>query len=257
MSHCKYTISHYPVLVCCLLLIPSGSAAQDGQGEESTHQGLAGESGAEGLVEDTPQAAEPSSMPVEDGPGAEPVSDLPGEEEGAEDGESRGHQGQFGARLGVAVPYVFAVKYGEGARCDDAGEEFCRRFGAAMLDLEISYGITPTIEISVLGRFGLAEDEAADAAPLALGLGVRGYATADSPAKLYFGGRAMVDLTPLDDETNPEWKSVDVGLRGEFGLQIDITRYAGVYLQLGETLSFLRGLYFVTDGSIGAQVRLP
>jgi len=50
---------------------------------------------------------------------------------------------------------------------------------------------------------------------------------------------------------------VDVGGRGELGVQFDFLRQLGAYIQLGESLSFLRGLYFVTDFTAGLQGRIP
>lgn len=165
------------------------------------------------------------------------------------------HQEQLGLRVGAGVPYVFAVKYGRGPECDDPpGETFCRRFGAVMLDLDLSFGVSPTVEITALVRLGLTEDRAASARPLAFGLGVRGYGSPDAPVKMYFSGRIMLDVTSSD---TPEWSTVDVGGRGELGVQFDFLRQLGAYIQLGESLSFLRGLYFVTDFTAGLQGRIP
>ena len=165
------------------------------------------------------------------------------------------HGEQAGVRVGVAVPFIFAIKYGDGPKCDEDGSEtFCRRFGATLLDLELAFGVSRTVELSVIGRIGLVDDDAAEANPLAFGFGARAYGSPDSMVKLFFGGRVMLDLTSSDVA---EWNTVDVGLRGELGLQIDFVRYAGMYVQLGETIAFLRGLYFKTDLSGGAQFRFP
>jgi len=165
------------------------------------------------------------------------------------------HLNQVGLRIGLGAPYVFAVKYGEGPRCgEDPGETFCRRLGSITLDAELGFGVSDTVELSILTRFGLNADDAAEARPLTFGFGARAYTAPHSIVKLYFGGRAMLDVTSSDV---PEWSTVDVGVRGELGLQVDLARYVGLYVQLGETISFLRGLYFVTDGTGGAQVRFP
>lgn len=168
--------------------------------------------------------------------------------------ESLHHGEQVSIRAGIAVPYVFAVKYAEGPRCDDEGETFCRRLGAALVDLEIGFGVSTTVELSLLARLGLADDEAAGANPLAFGFGARAYGSPHSVFKLFFGGRIVLDVTSSEAM---QWKDFDVGLRGEFGLQVDFVRHAGVYVQLAPSVTFLRGLYFVPDVSGGVQARFP
>jgi hypothetical protein len=194
---------------------------------------------------------------AEAGPGEEPaVLRSQAEREAAPEPaeEPLNHEGQMGVRAGIAVPYVFAVKYGEGPPCDDAGETFCRRFGAPLFELELGFGVSDTVELGATVRIGLTDDEAADARPLGLMLGARAYLSPDGLAKIYLAGRLEMDITSSD---TPDWKTVDVGARGELGLQIDVLRYLGVYLQIGESFRFLRGFYFVTDGSGGLQLRFP
>ena len=168
---------------------------------------------------------------------------------------SLSHRYQVGLRAGLGVPFVFGLKYKDGPACDDAMQEWCRHFGVGMLDLDLGFGVSNSIEVSFSGRFGLADEEAAHAAPVSLGLGVRAYGSPESTVKPFFGPRLILDLTSSPDR--PEWKSVDIGLRAEVGLQVDFLRYLGAYGQLGLTLSFLRALMFVPDVSIGVQVRLP
>jgi len=164
------------------------------------------------------------------------------------------HEGQFEMRLGFGVPYVFAIRYKDGPDCDDLMRDFCRRFGSPFLDVELGYGATPTLEVNALMRLGVTNDDAAHELPLVFGLGLRSYTSADTTAKLFLGGRILLDATQSDI---PNWGSVDVGFRGEFGLALDFAHYVGAYVQLGETLAILRGLYFVTDLSIGVQGRIP
>jgi hypothetical protein len=163
-------------------------------------------------------------------------------------------------KLGIAAPFIFAIKYGEGPPCSDELDEdgspqtFCRRFGSALVDLELAFGVSPTVELGILTRIGFVDDEAADSRPVAFGFGARAYTSPDAAFKGYFGFRAMLDVTSSDVA---DWSGVDFGMRGELGLQLDLVRYLGFYLQLGESLMFLRGLYFTTDVSGGVQVRFP
>lgn len=168
--------------------------------------------------------------------------------------EPLSHAGQVGIRVGFGVPYIFAVKYGEGPRCDATGEEFCHRLGSALIDLEIGVGLSETVELSGLARFGLAEDEASNAVPLAFGFGARAYTSPSAQVKGFLGGRAMIDITSSDV---PEWKTVDLGVRGELGIQFDLVRYVGFYAQAGASIMLLRALNLAFDGTVGVQVRFP
>lgn len=169
--------------------------------------------------------------------------------------DSLGHRYQVGLRAGFGIPYVFAIKYGDGPDCGrKAKQTFCRYAGSLTLDADVSFGVSDSLEITALARIGLTEDEASGASPLGFGLGVRGYTSPHSLLKFFFAGRAFLDVT---QSSRPDWKPVDFGIRGEFGLQIDVARYFGIYLQIGETLSFLRSFYFVTDATAGIQLRFP
>jgi hypothetical protein len=215
------------IAVALLLLssLPAAALAQTGSGANASVQ-------------------EPAPPPPR--PAAEGVPGAP---------ESLSHQNQVGIRVGAGMPYVFAVKYGTGPLCsDDPSKTFCTRFGSPLLDVELGFGIGESAEVSVLARFGLTDDEAADHPPLIFGLGVRGYGSPHDMVKLFFGGRVILDAT---SGSQPNWSSVDIGVRGELGLQVDFIRYVGAYLQLGETISFLRGLYFTTDLTGGVQARFP
>lgn len=164
------------------------------------------------------------------------------------------HENQVGIRFGIAAPYVFAVKYDDGPLCDRGGETFCRRRGAIGLDVDLGFGIGESVEASIGARLSIEDDEAARAAPRVFSLGLRAYTNPTAAVKIYLGGRAILDVTDSDVDA---WDTIDVGIRGEFGLIIDVVRYLGLYVQVGETLQFLRSFAFITDGSAGIQVRFP
>jgi hypothetical protein len=171
--------------------------------------------------------------------------------------DSLSHEDQVGIRLGAAVPFVFAIRYGEGPRCAAGEETFCRRLGVGLFDIDLSYGLSRSVEVSVLGRIGLATDEASGGRPFVLGIGLRGYVSADSAAKVYAGGKLIFDITAADEAVNPDWGTLDVGLRGEFGVAVDFVRYFGLFAQVGLNLQVLRGLYLIGDLSGGVQARFP
>ncbi|MCS6799228.1 MAG: hypothetical protein NZ898_11995 [Myxococcota bacterium] len=169
------------------------------------------------------------------------------------------HGGQGALRIGLARPYVFAVRYDDGPHCgsfDESGEPetFCRRAGAWLLDVGLGYGVLPALEVDLLVRIGLSRDDAARRAPLQLGPGIRAHPSPDGQFKLALGARLVVDYTPAEQ---PRWKELDVGLRGEVGLQLDLSRHFGLFGGIGVQIVALRGLYFTFDGGAGIQVRYP
>jgi len=188
------------------------------------------------------RAAEGETGPADSAPVAPPPED------------SRSHRMQVGLRVGAGVDARFAIKYGTGPSCGTPGETFCRRLGTGLLDVEVGFGVTDTIELSVLGRFGLADDAAAQAMPLLVGLGIRAYGSPHSMVKLFFGARVMVDFTSSEV---PDYNSIDIGARGEFGVIVDVLRYLGLYAQLGVAIHFLNALNFIGDVTGGIQARFP
>jgi hypothetical protein len=50
---------------------------------------------------------------------------------------------------------------------------------------------------------------------------------------------------------------VDVTLRPFFGIQFDIVRWVGLFLQITPTMGFIRSFRFAFDGGGGVQVRFP
>lgn len=168
--------------------------------------------------------------------------------------DSKSHRYQLGLRIGAGGDARFAIKYGTGPSCGMAGEAFCRRLGTGLIDVELAFGLSDTAEISVLGRFGLAEDAAAQARPTLIGLGIRAYGSPHSMTKLFFGARAMLDFTSSEVAG---YSSVDIGARGEFGLIVDVSRYLGIYAQLGVGIHFLNALNFIGDLTGGIQARIP
>lgn len=169
--------------------------------------------------------------------------------------DSLSHRNQVGIRFGAGVGGLFAFKYASGPACgDDPTESACQRGGTGMMDLDLSFGIGDSVEITALARFGLSTNIASDTKPLIFGLGARAYANRHGIVKLFVGGRAMIDI---QNSSVPNWSSVDVGARGEFGVMVDFIRWAGVYVQLGAGIQVLNGFYFLGDATGGVQARFP
>ena len=172
-----------------------------------------------------------------------------------EEGEHLDHELQVGIRVGAGVPYFFGLRYGRGPPCGPTGETFCHFLGAGFVDIDLSFGVTPDLEITALGRIGMVGVSPTDQNPIVLGLGIRSYLSPSSMFKFFLGARLILDLTSAGTVTN--WSDVDFGARGEVGVQLDIVRYFGLYLQIGVNIAFLRAFGIAADGSGGVQARFP
>ena len=163
-----------------------------------------------------------------------------------------GHRNQVGLRLGVAFGGRIAIRYGDGDRCNTAGQTFCPQGGPLMFDAALSLGVTETIEIEARFRYGLPDFNNEN--PLAGGIGVRYHGSDTSPFRFVFGVAAFADFTAPGTAISYR---TDIQVRLEEGIQYDIGRNFGVFFQIGETIGFIRSLSFAGDGQIGIQVRVP
>lgn len=199
--------------------------------------------------------------------GAEPLAtDSSGEDAGradeadendetAEADERLDHEYQVGLRFGAGVPFVFALRYADGPRCASNNNTFCVFVGSGLLDGELSFGVTPDLEVTLMGRLGMVGVEPTNERQILLGLGIRNYLSPESMFKFFLGAKLILDVTPAQNE--PGWGPVDVGARGEAGVQLDIVRYFGLYLQLGVNITVLRAFGISPDATGGVQVRFP
>lgn len=179
-----------------------------------------------------------------------------------------GHRYQVSFRVAGSLGYMFAIRYGGGMGDSDncatayggsmSGAVFCYGRSPVMVDTAVGFGVTETLELEARFRFGellfLPGSMSSTGIPLALGVGIRYYGNDDSRLKFLLGVAAFVDFT---DRVMISRFGTDVQVRLEQGLQYDIFRQFGVYVQLGETFGFVRNLSAVLDGGLGVQARVP
>jgi hypothetical protein len=165
------------------------------------------------------------------------------------------HEYQLGIRVGFGVPFFFAIRYDADKPCDLMNSQFCVGIGSGIADLDLSFGITRDLEITAFVRLGLAPDVPTITNRVLVGLGLRYYVVPESVLKPYLGVRGILDVTSRGALTS--LSDVDGGLRGEFGVQCDIVRYVGLYVQLGVNILFARALYVGPDLTGGVQARFP
>ena len=124
-----------------------------------------------------------------------------------------------------------------------------------------SFGVTTDLEITAMFRYGVIPTEPTEESQLIAGLGIRSLLMPEDVFKLFLGARVILDFTPEGVlATSPfagEWGDVDLGVRGEFGLQVDVFRYMGIYAQIGVNILFLRAFGIWGDAQAGLQARFP
>jgi len=171
--------------------------------------------------------------------------------------ESLDHEFQLGIRGGVGVPFLFALRYNNGPPCDDTGEQFCLNVGSALVTFDLSFGLSTDIEVVVGGRIGAVGVEPTNSSNIQLLLGLRAYISPESIAKVYLSPNLVLDLTEAGALAGMNWGDVDFGVRGAFGVQIDMVRFVGLYVELGVNILFLRSFGIAPDLQGGFQVRFP
>ncbi len=210
----------------------------------------------------TPPAATPTPNGAtgHQGRAAERVIEQPAEEdEHDRRSEDRRHERTVAIRVGAGVPYLFAIKYGDGSPCESADPTaepatFCSRLGEPFLDLELSYSVTNQFEVAGYVTLALTDDDAALAKARIFGIGLRAYTSAEAIVKGFFGTRLVLDLTRSN---TPGFHDFDLGLHGSFGIQIEPIRWMGIYLQGGLSVRVLRNFSFLPEASGGLQFRFP
>jgi hypothetical protein len=89
--------------------------------------------------------------------------------------------------------------------------------------------------------------------PLALAPGIKYYIDAEDRLKFFVTLQLAVDFTGQLAGV----PTTDVGMRNAAGLQFDVNRFLGVWLQLGDTLAFRRYFRFELDAALGIEGRFP
>lgn len=182
-------------------------------------------------------------------------------EDGKENAPRFSRKRQAGVRLGIAIPYMLGLRYkGGAADCElDQGDDdqFCARSLPVSLDADFSYGVGHKLELLVAARIGLGDDELVANMPLAFSFGLRSYTSAKSFVKTFLGVRVVADYTTDKTGLHDNWKDLDLGVRGDVGLQIDILRYLGFYVQGGVQVMVLRALGIHVGAGAGVQARFP
>jgi hypothetical protein len=184
----------------------------------------------------------------------------------AEDYEAHGgtehayrHGGQFKIYGQLGTGYRMIFRYGDDY-CGETGKTVCRSFTPAFIEAGIGYGVTNSFELLADVRVGLGEDfrpeGSSDDGPrqLVLAPGLRIFIDDLGSLKFFTTVQVAIDFTDYGGNVAA---ATDVGLRNVNGFLIDLHRTFGIYIHVGETMSFVRWLRFEIDGGVGMMVRVP
>jgi hypothetical protein len=170
------------------------------------------------------------------------------------------HRHQGYARLTFGTGYRFIVPYQDSAICGPNGDTSpCESRSPGFMDADVGFGASAGVELGVMLRIGLEYEDLNDSYPLVFGPGIRIYPSPESRVKLFLAFRVLFDFTNIGPKLpgQPVTPKTDIALRGEPGLQFEIDRHVGVFLQGGVTFGAVRWFQFEADGGLGVQVRFP
>lgn len=191
--------------------------------------------------------------PSKPAPGAEPTK--PKEEARAAAKKGLSHKYQFGVAARAGTGYRIIAPYHEeycGDRKDDGGNKsVCGSRQKVWLELSPSFGVSQSLELLVDVRLYL-ESDFTNTKAFFIAPGLKYYTDPDDIFKFFASGQLVLEN---QDMGTGGPKSFDLGIRSALGLQFDILRYVGLYVQGGVTIAFLRWLTFTVDFGGGVQVR--
>ena len=261
-----------PVFVACslalLLLMPATRLLAQTPAGATTPE--AQKPAASGDAEDTPAAAtrpEPKKAEAKkpEPKKAEAKKPRPKKDEDDEDdedeepppGQSRNHRFQVGLAVRAGTGYKTIAPYEDGQFCGEDDKRVCGDRQPVWLEISPSFGITKSLELLIDVRFTL-EDDFADTKAFFISPGIKYYATPHGIFKFFASGQLVFNYQDMEQSTNLKdlgLNSFDFGIRSSLGLQFDVHKNFGFYIQGGVIFGFVRWLTFTVDGGGGIQVR--
>jgi hypothetical protein len=190
--------------------------------------------------------ARAEEAPPRDPPASQPAAAKP----------DYGHRLQGGVGVIIGSGYRGIVRYhGKPGACEDVADSdktFCHSRLPTWMDLEGSFGVTKGLVAIVDFRVGFEKDFT-HSRPLVLAPGIKYFIDAQDRLKFFITLQLAIDFTGQ----LPDVPRTDVGIRNAVGLQFDVHRVFGFWLQLGDTLAFRRYFRFELDAAVGLEVRFP
>jgi len=167
------------------------------------------------------------------------------------------HFQQVGISFMPGTGYRLVIPYQENIICGDASGDANRRVCSHVLpfflDLQLSYGFHPRVDLIVDLRFGLQQDPAPpNGHQFAFAPGFRYWLDQGVALKFYVTGQVVYDHTNYSLVSKD-----DIAVRNADGLMYDVIKNVGFFIQVGWTMGFKRWYRLEFDGGLGVQVRFP
>jgi hypothetical protein len=164
------------------------------------------------------------------------------------------HALQFGIALLPGTGYRSIFPYQEMIDCGQPQKRVCTTRLPTFLDVQPSFGLARHWDVLVDLRFGLERDFTQNR-QFAVAPGVRYWVDPEEQTKFFATAQVAYDITPQNDPILPH--NDDLALRNSNGFMFEVMRNFGAYVQVGETIGFVRWLRFEIDAGLGVQARLP
>jgi hypothetical protein len=185
----------------------------------------------------------------------------------ADDEFPSSHKGEFGlsARFGLGVRGIATYNSDYcgvlDASAKNGNAPVCSARSPLFLDLEPSYGVAESVELTVGLHLGLEGDfgpTPASSGPHAFRLepGARFFLSESGHSKLFVQPSLMIDFTSYQKQSGGSYGN-DIGVRVNEGYWIDLHRAVGLYFFVSESVEFARWIYADLDAGIGIQGRYP
>jgi hypothetical protein len=177
------------------------------------------------------------------------------------------HKGQFGisARLGLGVRGIATYNSDYCGVLDTTAKNgnapVCSARSPLFLDLEPSYGVGQTIELTLGLHIGLEADfgpTAASSGPHAFRLepGARFFLSESGHSKLFVQPSLLLDFSNYEKPAGGSFGN-DIGVRVNQGYWVDLHRAVGLYFFVSESVELARWIAVDLDAGIGIQGRYP
>jgi hypothetical protein len=172
---------------------------------------------------------------------------------------SLSHKYQFGVAARAGTGYRVIAPYHEefcgDKKDDDGNKSVCGSRQRVWLEVSPSFGITSSLELLVDVRLYLEGDTFTPSKAFFVAPSIKYYTDPGDIFKFFASGQLVLENQNMDSVSGTKPKSFDLGVRSALGLQFDVIRYLGLYVQGGVTIAFLRWLTFTVDFAGGIQAR--
>jgi hypothetical protein len=201
------------------------------------------------------QEPTPPGTSSEPAPPAEPTK--PPEKTQSAKKKSLSHKYQIGLAARAGTGYRVIAPYHDEfcGQFDDKGgkKSVCGSRQPVWLEISPSFGVTGSLEILVDARIYLEnlDPNLTRSRGYFFAPGIKYFTDPESIFKFFATGQIVFE----NQDYGGTVSSFDVGLRSVIGINFDVVRYVGLYLQGGIILGFNRWLTFTCDFGGGFQVR--